>query len=293
MIVVKVNGGLGNQMFQYAIGRSLTIKKGNGLVLDNGSMTEKKKNYTTRDFELSIFGLEKYISKNPYSSFVTSKSNSIQNLINRIKIKLLNINFYYEGSLKFDNAVFSVPNNTYLEGYFQCEKYFLDVRKQLLIDFNFPSGLSKENEILVDLIKNKNAVSIHIRRGDYVNNAHINSVHGVLSKSYYDNAIEFFLKNSSFPYFFIFSDDPEWVKTNFIIDAPSEIISHNTGDLSYIDMHLMSLCKHNIIANSSFSWWGAWLNQFPNKIVVAPKNWFNDNKKQQNDIVCDSWIEIE
>ena len=294
MIVVQITGGLGNQMFQYAAGRALSLKKNTDLILNIQHFDDiaEKKDLINRDFELGIFGLDKKVRKNPFINYLKTNSNFLKRIYYLIRKKLINFSFFYEGNLEHKNEFHFLGKSVYLQGYFQSEKYFKDYRKELLSDFNFPEDINSENKRLLNLINKNSSVSIHIRRGDYINNKLTNSVHGVLPKSYFEDAVKIILSKVSNPYFFIFSDDPEWVKNNFKLEVPFEIISHNQGNQSYIDMYLMSCCDHNIVANSSFSWWGAWLNKNPEKIVIGTKNWFIDPEKQRNDIMCESWIKI-
>ena len=140
---------------------------------------------------------------------------------------------------------------------------------------------------ILDLIHETNSVSLHVRRGDYVKLQHI---HGLCDLDYYAHAIRFITEHLTNPHFFIFSDDIQWVTNNLKIGFSHTFVDINHGHDSAWDMWLMANCKHNIIANSSFSWWGAWLNQNPNKIVVAPAQWFADG--QQTDIISDDWTKI-
>lgn len=148
------------------------------------------------------------------------------------------------------------------------------------------------NEQVAQNILSVNAVSLHVRRGDYVSNLTINQFHGTCSLEYYNQAIAQIAKKVETPHFFVFSDDPEWVKSNLKIDYSITIVDHNNADKNYEDIRLMSLCKHHIIANSSFSWWGAWLCRNPNKIVIAPLKWFNDKSINTTDLIPDGWIKI-
>lgn len=293
MIVVRIIGGLGNQMFQYATGRNLSIRNSTKLILDTQPLEDaNRENFTIRNFELGIFNLDDKVKKNPFLNLLNSSDKIFSSVYYRVKRKLIRFNSYFEKNLKYDIEIQGLGRNVYLDGYFQSENYFKESRKILLNDFEFQIELNIENKNILNLIKKSNAVSIHIRRGDYVNNKQINSVHGVLQKPYYDNAIDYIINKEKAPYFFIFSDDPQWVKDNYKLNFPFVVISNNIGDQSYIDMYLMSCCSHNIIANSSFSWWGAWLNTNPNKIVIGPKKWFNDAMKK-NSIMCPDWIEME
>ena len=248
MIIVKLKGGLGNQMFQYAYGRKLTLERQATLVLDKTYLTPIRQlitGTTTRHYELGEF-----------------------------KIKA-----------KFTKA----KGHNYLDGYWQNEKYFKDIRHILLKDFTLKK---KTNNFLKlkKLIAETNSVSIHFRRGDYVKRAVTRKYHGVLNLNYYRRAIALIGEKVEKPNFFVFSDDISWVKKNFKIGKPLTFISGLRKLTNSEELILMSLCKHNIIANSSFSWWGAWLNKNPAKIVIAPKRWFR--AKTDSEIVPQSWIKL-
>jgi hypothetical protein len=177
----------------------------------------------------------------------------------------------------------------YFDGYWQNEKYFVDIREELLETFKIADTPSEPCSSYMDMIKRKNAVSIHIRRGDYAENPKVKKIHGVLSRDYYTEAIRLIKQQKPEPVFFFFSDDIEWCKLNL---PESGVFVENTSDLE--DLYLMSLCKNNIIANSSFSWWGAWLNEDPEKIVVAPRQWFADTGLNEiaSEICPSSWIRL-
>lgn len=259
-------GGLGNQMFQYAFG----VRLGDNVVYDLSWFNEIKGNnkITQREYELDFWDI------NP-------------NLINKPKKKILGIfkvkkiiekpeNIYNEKLLKIKNGVF--------EGNFQVAKYYDPVREQLLKDFVPKNKPDSKNKKMLNLINSVNAVSIHIRRGDYIKLQH---VYYFCDLNYYERSIDFISKNTKNPYFFVFSDDIKWARDNLKIKHPCEFIDFNCGRDSAWDMWLMANCKHNIIANSSFSWWGAWLNKNPEKIVIAPKRWFTNNTP--TDIIPTEW----
>jgi hypothetical protein len=151
--------------------------------------------------------------------------------------------------------------------------------------------LSGKNADIAEQIGRVNAVSLHVRRGDYVKNPKTTATHGLCSLDYYHTAIRYIYETVEQPYFFIFSDDMAWVKEHLKIDAPCQYVDHNQGKESFNDMHLMSLCKHHIIANSSFSWWGAWLNSSPEKIVIAPNKWFA-NQNNIKDLLPNDWVTL-
>ena len=179
----------------------------------------------------------------------------------------------------------------YMSGYWQSENYFESNRSILINDFSFRIPLNARNADALRLISSSNSVSIHIRRGDYLHNANAKATHGLCSLEYYHKAIRLIKATIGKPRFFIFSDDMLWVKAHLEPEEDCIFVDWNFGVDSYNDMRLMSLCKHNIIANSSFSWWGAWLNRNPDKVIIAPKRWFA-GKINDSNIIPSSWIRI-
>ncbi|MBU1667539.1 alpha-1,2-fucosyltransferase, partial [bacterium] len=198
-----------------------------------------------------------------------------------------------EDSLLFNDGLLKVEDHNYIDGYFQCEKYFKDIREILLKQFCTNKGISNyTKKIEKKIFGSKHSCSLHIRRGDFVDNININ-IHGSCDLEYYQNAIEVINLKYENTHFFIFSDDIDWCKQNLKIKNAVYIDSEEKR-IPHEDIYLMSLCNHNIIANSSFSWWGAWLSQNKEKMVIAPKRWFVDDnlERQSKDIVCDGWMMI-
>jgi len=271
MIVSKIQGGLGNQMFQYAIGRAYAEKLKTDLYLDLSFYRQPfEKDVTPRKFELDLFDLK-------YTIATESDLSKFQNRSYwyRIKRKMgVGVPIYYrEGN---DSSILKGKKNIYLDGYWQSEFFFRDFSDIIKNDFRFKPSLNEQSRTTAFKIKStKTSVAIHLRRGDYVLSAVANAHHGVCDIEYYKSGIEYLNANIDEPYYFVFSDDVEWAKSNFLhLFTNMEIVQGNKGGDSWQDMHLMSLCKHNIIANSSFSWWAAWLNQHKNKVIIAPQNWF-------------------
>lgn len=290
MITVILSGGLGNQMFEYAAGRALSLRLKAKLSTDTYILTKRTK-ATRRNYELAIFNID------------TPISNSI---INKIAIKLFGIIrsrktgylilsklgiFRDEKAQYYDSRFKSLSEKTTLFGYFQNENYFKDISEQLRIDFKFRIPLKGKNNEIRTLIDQGTSVSIHIRRGDYANT---NSNLPILDISYYNQAIEYITSQIDNPHFYIFSDGIDWVKQNLdLSNFNHEFIDWNKNEDSYVDMQLMSLCKHNIIANSSFSWWGAWLNNNPNKVVIAPQQWYKGDERIHPDgFIPKNWISL-
>jgi hypothetical protein len=287
-------GGLGNQMFQYAAGRHLAHVHNTELKLDLSFLeADSKGAYTQRHYDLGVFTLTGNFSKTDETeSFKKSFNNRYKRFLFRKLPFLFGKAYITESGKNYHTAFLSYPKDTYLSGFWQSEKYFSPIENIIRADFNFktpPSGLNKE---LSEKIKSTESVSLHIRRGDYVVNEAVQSYHGVCSPSYYKEGVSKIKAKHKNLELFIFSDDAKWCKQNLVFDLPCTYIEHNPGEKSFEDMRLMSLCKHNIIANSSFSWWGAWLNANPAKIVVAPAKWVSDPADQSEDIFPPNWIKL-
>ena len=265
MKIVKLMGGLGNQMFQYAFGKVIGAD-----AYDLSWFEEVKKHpeATQRTYELNFFNCcPKFLSSK--DSLRLQKNNKFLQILGiRTKHSLIQenpVNVYNANLLTLKRGIF--------EGYFQCAQYYDSVREQLLKEFIPQENISEKNKTILEKIKSTNSISLHVRRGDYLKLKHI---HGICDLDYYQRAIEFITSKIKNPHFFLFSDDIPWVEKNLKINFPYTVVDVNHGKDSAWDMWLMKNCQHNIIANSSFSWWGAWLNENPNKIIIAPKKWFAD-----------------
>ncbi len=279
-------------MFQYAAGRALGCRHNTDLLLD----TRMFQRYGLRSFELDkVFNIHsREATESEIKSLIGWKANKLSSrLLREPRLAFLRgQNYFIEPSTKYIEEVRNLPNDCYIFGHWQSEKYFDDIKDVIRTELIFRRPLTGRNAEIADIIKSTNAVSVHVRRGDYITNKNTNGVHGSCGVDYYERASMYILKRVGSPLFFIFSDDPEWIKNNTLINYEHHVISHNSGIGSYNDMHLMSLCKHHIIANSSFSWWGAWLNQNYDKIVVAPDRWFLTDKCDSSDHVPASWVRL-
>jgi len=279
MNIVKISGGLGNQMFQYALYRSLK-SKGLDVKVDLSYYNQFD---IHSGYELNrVFGLSPDVAtKDKVEKLSNYSSNYLWRLYFKYRSKKTH---FYQKNSSFDASVFNLQD-TYLDGYWQSDKYFIDISKMIISEFNCLVPCDDANHNLESIMIKSNSVSVHIRRGDYLNSY----THNVCNLDYYRKAIDYMNKNLDNPVFFIFSDDIEWAIENLDLDG-AKFISWNTGEESYIDMILMSKCKHNVICNSSFSWWGAYLNSNPNKFVTAPFKWFKG--REAYDIVPDNWHKI-
>ncbi|HLG40109.1 MAG TPA: alpha-1,2-fucosyltransferase [Chitinophagaceae bacterium] len=284
MIIVNIYGGLGNQLFQYAAGRQLAEKHRATLKLDIRTFKSDRR----REYSLHHFNI-KEVFYTAFDKIIIRGKERIGKVLNGIGIAAGRA-IYVEQDLHFDKKIPELGNNIYLDGYWGNERYFKAIENIIRNEFtvkNIPDGM---NEMYLKKIRATNSIAIHVRRGDYVSNKETNAVHGVCSIPYYREAIAQICSKLNNPFFFIFSDDILWVKENLVINEfPVDYIKHNYN-LPQEDLRLMYSCRHNIIANSSFSWWGAWLNNNPGKIVIAPEKWSNipGNKT----VLPEHWIKL-
>ncbi len=285
MKIVKVIGGLGNQMFQYAFYKSLA-EMGHEVKLDLGGFDYYHRH---NGYELDkVFNLSyKEATREEVELFVSG----IPGVISNIKKRFFNKKAYVERDISYKEEVFNIDGEVYYEGYWQSEKYFQCIRDLILKSYKFRVPLDGKNLDVSQKIQTENSVGIHVRRGDYITNYDAARLHGgICDTAYYMRAVKTIGEKVPNPTYYIFSDDKEWVKENLRIGNNLHYVDWNYGEDSYRDMQLMSMCKHNIIANSSFSWWGAWLNRNPEKIIVAPLRWFN--KREAKDIVPQNWLRV-
>ena len=279
-IRIKLSGGLGNQMFQFATGFSIAKKNNVRLSLDLRYINRRQ---LFNGFELEkIFNIYSKVSfLNKPLSFNTLNFKEILNIIDVTYYNFKEPHFHYASN------ILNISNHSFLDGYWQSEMYFKDYTKEIKKIFNFSDQLNEQNILIGDDINRNNSISIHIRRGDFLLKR--NNSHYVNLKEYYLKSIYESSKNFKNPKYFIFTDDPSWAVDNFVLDHPYIVVDINLGTRSFLDMYLMSLCKANIIANSSFSWWGAWLNNNKDKIIYAPKKWFKDKSICTDDLIPNSW----
>ena len=260
-MIVQLMGGLGNQLFQWAFGVGLAHDLRRRVAFARG-----------RDLGRSGYALDRYPLGVELAEFGAAT--------------------YREWGLPFNPEAYTAPDGSYL-GYFQCEKYFVRAQATVREKLTRPLRLSDMTLAIGRAIDSTpNSVLVHVRRGDNLSPRAL-VFHGNLADTdYYDRAIEHVRSRVPNPTFFVFSDDPEWCGDNFRPD-PCVVVAHNDPvSACQEDLWLMSRCRHAIIANSSFSWWGAWLGPLCERVVVAPERWFVSKDADARDIVPERWCRI-
>ncbi|MFC1989900.1 alpha-1,2-fucosyltransferase [Chloroflexota bacterium] len=322
MIIVRIYGGLGNQMFQYAAARRLAHKHNTMLKLDINDLVLAH--------GYSIYGLRSFnIRENPANLLDILRcyqAEGIRRIANRVVgcrltaivvNRLLKSNVqslkqrYYDYDLAskethrllvgrilsqrffhFDPEVLEAPDNVYLMGSWISEKYFKDIEDIIRNEFTVKTPQTGRNAETAEMIRNSQSVSLHVRRGDYGMTPEYREIYDICDPSYYERCVKYITDRVNSAHFFVFSDDIPWAKSNLKIPSPMTFVDHNNDLTNYEDLRLMSQCKHNIIANSSFSWWGAWLNANPGKIVCAPEKFIRLRNFDPKDILPEEWVKI-
>lgn len=287
MIIVNLKGGLGNQMFQYALGRALTLKNNEVLKLDTQSLSKAKElGNIYRPFDLDAFNIYKDIAAEEEIHRLRYPHGIFSKLATVFNQKILRKN-----TVTFNKEVFTLSGNQYLDGYWQSPLYFEIIRETLISDFALSDALSKSGQALHAHIRDTNSVAVHVRRGDYVANPRVLRENGLCSTAYYEKALTEIEKTQKDIVYFVFSDDIDWVKNNLQLHSSVVVYVSDATITAPQELYLMSQAKHNIIANSSFSWWAAWLNQNETKVIIAPTPWF-ETIIYDKDLIPKTWIQL-
>lgn len=285
MIYVRLHGGLGNQLFQYAAGRALALRIGTGLALDPRDAVRKKATFHPALHHFAVDHIED-------PSLPPGRDRPLayaawRYLGGRPR-------FLRERGLGVNPGVLSAPDDTYLHGYFQSEDYFADCVAAIRKDLAIITPPSEENRHWLGRIGETGCpVSLHVRRGDYVADVKGERAHGTCGPRYYAAALNAVAARAGKELdVHVFSDDPGWAEKNLKLPHRTTVLGHNRPEMHYEDLRLMSACHHHVIANSTFSWWGAWLNPRPDKIVAAPARWFADPAMSNPDILPRGWMRL-
>lgn len=295
-VVIRLMGGLGNQLFQYATGAAMAQRHGVPLLLDRGFLDHRPRDmtWTPRAFELDR--LRAPIAFAPASLVRALRRPWTMRGYRHLHWLLpgrFPMHGYREQGTGFDARVAALKPPIYLEGFWQNEGYFAEIAEQLRTQWFVPRDApDARNSELMARFASEPCASLHVRRGDYVTDPQTAALHGICDAGYYARAAEALIARCDVQRFVVFSDDPAWARANLKLPRPADFIDHNTGNASHWDLFLMSRCTHHIIANSSFSWWGAWLNPSLTKIVIGPKRWYKGIDAPAHDILPAAWIAL-
>jgi hypothetical protein len=274
-VVTRLLGGLGNQMFQYAAARALSLYQGGRLLLDTAALAVPG-GHTPRDYALDVFDIRaEVLGEGGLHGF------------NGMRVA--------ESGPRFDARVPRIEGDAYLAGYWQSERYFRGVRPVLQRDFRLRRAPGSHARAWSDRIQaaqraGRATVSLHVRRGDYVSLPQAAAHHGACETDYYLQALAELQRRHGELEVFAFSDDPAWVAANLRVDAPLHVVSDAAASAAHEDLWLMQQCRHHVIANSSFSWWGAWLGHAPQATVIAPRQWVRTPGFDTRDVVPADWV---
>ena len=291
MIITRLKGGMGNQMFQYAMALSVAQKLGVALKMDLCSLLDRSKgDFVYRNYDLSIFSVPPDFvhSESLLRNLSTLKSSGVtkffRNRVNRGRRHVKETAFHYDP--KYQNEA---VDNTIFEGWFQSHRYFSDITPLIKQRFTFKDPILPESQELLQEIKNTNAVCLNVRRTDFLKVDTLNAT----NLDYFLKAARLMSERTENPEFFVFSDDIAWCRENIKLNHPVTVVGHEHKGKKFGNyLQLMIACRHFIIPNSSFAWWAVWLNDHEEKIVIAPKNWFTDSTIDTSDLVRNDWLRI-
>lgn len=290
MITVNLTGGLGNQLFQYALGKYLSMKLNAELVIDDTFYKNQPAGVTPRRYELDMFNTEMRIVTDLERRCLKRYTNRYLRYLQKYIALPGRFKYVREPLDRLLLEVRDYSGDLLLDGYWQSERYFAGVEDVIRKDLTPSFAPSEQDERIKLAMQNTTSVSLHVRRGDYVTNAHANAWHGVCGLDYYQNAMSSVESRIENPHYFVFSDDMAWVKANLRINQPVTYVSHNDESTAVNDLMLMASCQHHIIANSSFSWWGAWLGNDKQKLVIRPSQWSAKQPHLDQSVCPDEWL---
>lgn len=284
-VVARITGGLGNQLFQYAMARAMAARHSARLLLDL-SHYEAAGTHTHRGFELGAFNTHFDVATG--SDLAPFRPSFIRRVLARTGLAS-GPRVLHQRGFGFNPETLDAEPPIYLDGTWQSEQYFTGCSEALRTEVTLKNALTGETAALASSLGSQCSISVHVRRGDYAHDPKTRDYHGLLGMPYYTAAMQWMLERLPDARFIVFSDEPEWAREHLHADAPLTVLPVRSGPE---DLVLMAQCRHHIIANSSFSWWGAWLNPSVTKLVVAPQRWFSDGAIDTNDLLPVSWTRL-
>jgi len=297
VIVVKLQGGLGNQMFQYAVGRELQRRNGGELALDLTQLLDRfpRNNVVVRDYNLDIFDIQPRLTvlsqlarHLPVPLLYMHAASALARALDQAGLQR-----YISEPVSSREEVLEARGNVYLDGHWQSPKYFAGREDVLRREFRVKRALSPAGERVAAQMASTDSICVNVRRTDYVTVQAAIEMHGFVGKGYYDRGIEQIAPRLSNPHIFVTSDDLEWCRENLRFKYPTTVLGHEYKGYKFgEELALMVRCKHFLIPNSSFAWWAAWLKPSEDKIVACPRNWFRDPKIDSSDLIPPEWIRL-
>jgi hypothetical protein len=297
MIVVKLQGGLGNQMFQYAVGRELQRRSGGELALDLTLLLDRfpRSNMVVRDYNLDIFRIQPRLTllsqlarHLPVPLLYMYGSSALARALDRAGLQR-----YISESRSSPEEVLGARGNVYLDGHWQSPKYFAGSEAVLRREFEVKQPLSPAGEQVAAQMASTDSICVNVRRTDYVTIPTSIKMHGFVGKEYYDRGIEQIAPRLKNPHIFVTSDDVQWCRESLRFEYPTTVLGQECKGYKFgEELALMVRCKHFLIPNSSFAWWAAWMNPSEDRIVVCPKSWFRDPKFDSPDRIPPGWIRV-
>ena len=289
-VVIRLVGGLGNQMFQYAAAKAVALRNGAELTLDlSWFSTVSDRHYALGPLSVSAHTIGDIPPKGTAGHLLRKTQYRLARYTEKY---FLRRPVFHEKHFHFDSAMLDVRAPVRLEGYFQSENYFLEYRNLIASEFKLASPPGHSAQAMLEKMATHDAICLHVRRGDYAANATTNAFHGLCSLDYYHRGLNIVSEGLPNPHCYVFSDDPEWVRANFFPALPMTVVDIHGPHEAHEDLRLMAACKHFVIANSSFSWWAGWLGTNPKKIVVAPSRWFQAGNTDTKDLIPAGWVKL-
>lgn len=289
MIVARISDGLGNQLFQYAAGRALAVRLGTALGFDPSLLRRDP----SRRYELHRFNVRGGVISSAHKTLIRlSTSPRLRAVRPALRAILPGVAYthFQDRNAGYDPTFASLSGNVYLDGYWQSEKYFAGIADDIRKELTLRTAADEQNQRAWRRIAaTPQSVCVHVRRGDYLSNPAYRVKYPICDLDYYERALRTVREELEDPSFFVFSDDPDWAQSSLQFDGPAEFLDFNVGKQDYADLYLMSACRHFIIANSTFSWWGAWLAEGLDKLVIAPRQWFASGAGHSDNLIPASW----
>jgi hypothetical protein len=295
LFIVSVIGGLGNQLFQYAFGRAQAARLDMDLRVD----THRFSSYPLRRFLLDRLRIEAPVAtRRELAPFLSREGRSpgvyLRKVAERAMPSIPEAQVLTEGGFAYQEVKVDPERSVLASGYWQSERYFSGWRTGLLEEFRPRNPPRGENARLEALIGENDSVCVHVRRGDFANDPRTRDFHGLCGPEYYREALSRIRDSDGHPAFFVFSDDLDWARSNLPLRCQEAVfVGHNGPELPWEDLRLMSLCRRFILANSSFSWWAAWLCRRRDREVLAPRAWFSPaSGLDTRDLCPPDWVRL-